>query len=221
MITKTTKSFNNKIKEWFKKIFRRLINQHQHTLLKKPTPLQKNTVLGIEKFDFYYNFGTKQALFNINLNILRNKVTALIGPSECGKSTLLRAINRMNDLIEGTRVNGAIIYNGKNIYQYHQNIISLRTKIGMVFQKPNPFPKSIYENIAFGLKSLGIFDKRILDQTVESSLRQAALWDEVKDNLQDSALSLSGGQQQRLCIARAIALKPEILLMDEPTSALD
>ncbi len=222
MITKTTKSFNNKIKEWFKKIFRRLINQHQHTLLKNPISLQKNTVLGIEKFDFYYNFGTKQALFNnINLNILRNKVTALIGPSGCGKSTLLRAINRMNDLIEGTRVNGAIIYNGKNIYQYHQNIISLRTKIGMVFQKPNPFPKSIYENIAFGLKSLGIFDKRILDQTVESSLRQAALWDEVKDNLQDSALSLSEGQQQRLCIARAIALKPEILLMDEPTSALD
>ncbi len=193
MITKTTKSFNNKIKEWFKKIFRRLINRHKHTLLKNPTPLPKNNVLGTEKFDFYYNFGTKQALFNINLNILQNKVTALIGPSGCGKSTLLRAIKRMNDLIEDTRINGVIIYNGKNIYQYHQNIISLRTKIGIVFQKPNPFPKSIYKNIAFGLKSLVIFDKRILYQTVESSLRQAALWDEVKDNLRDSALSLPGG----------------------------
>lgn len=221
MMKKTTQTSQNKIKQWFKKLFRRLINQHQHDLLKVPTVLPKNVILGIEKFNFYYNFGTKQALFDINLNILKNKVTALIGPSGCGKSTLLQAINRMNDLIEGTKMSGAIMYNDKNIYQYRQNIISLRTKIGVVFQKPNPFPKSIYENIAFGLKSLGIFDKKILDQTVEGSLRQAALWDEVKDNLRDSALSLSGGQQQRLCIARAIALKPEILLMDEPTSALD
>lgn len=187
MMKKTTQTFNNKIKQWFKKFFRCLINQHQHELLKTPTALPKNVILGIEKF------GAKQALFDINLNILKNKVTALIGSSGCGKSTLLRAINRMNDLIEGTKMSGAVMYNNKNIYQYRQNIISLRTKIGMVFQKPNPFPKSIYENIAFGLKSLGIFDKRILGQTVEASLRQAALWDEVKDNLRDSGLSLSGG----------------------------
>ncbi|HEY5706592.1 MAG TPA: phosphate ABC transporter ATP-binding protein PstB [Terrimicrobiaceae bacterium] len=170
-------------------------------------------------FDFYY--GKKQALFKINMEIPQRQVTAFIGPSGCGKSTLLRNFNRMNDLIDGVHHEGDILLNGRSIYDKKIEIIALRRSIGMVFQKSNPFPKSIYENIVYSLRIAGVSNKRILDETVEHSLRGAALWDEVKDRLQDSALGLSGGQMQRLCIARAIANRPEILLMDEPCSALD
>jgi phosphate transport system ATP-binding protein len=174
----------------------------------------------IEHLDFYY--GASQALHDINLELEERKVTAFIGPSGCGKSTLLRCLNRMNDLIEGTRVaRGSIKIHGVDIYQPDVDVIELRKRVGMVFQKSNPFPKSIYENIAYGLKLHGLRDKARLDEIVEKSLRGAALWDEVKDRLQQSALGLSGGQQQRLCIARAIAVEPEVILMDEPCSALD
>ena len=155
------------------------------------------------------------------MEIQENKVTALIGPSGCGKSTFLRSINRMNDLIDGVRYEGVITFDGKNIFDSDNDIVELRKKIGMVFQKPNPFPKTIYENIVYGPKLHGEKDKKVLDEIVIKSLKAVALWDEVKDKLHQSALGLSGGQQQRLCIARAIAVKPEILLMDEPTSALD
>ena len=160
------------------------------------------------------------ALKNINLDIESKKVTALIGPSGCGKSTFLRTLNRMNDLIEGVKINGQILIDGKDIYKEYDEI-DLRKKVGMVFQKPNPFPMSIYDNIAYGPRIHGIKDKKKLDEIVETSLRGAALFDEVKDRLKKSALGLSGGQQQRLCIARTIAVSPEIILMDEPTSALD
>jgi len=170
-------------------------------------------------FNFYY--GKKQALFGINMEIPQRQVTAFIGPSGCGKSTLLRNFNRMNDLIDGVRHEGDILLNGRSIYDRKIEIIALRRSIGMVFQKSNPFPKSIYENIVYSLRIAGVRTKSILDETVERSLKGAALWDEVKDRLQDSALGLSGGQMQRLCIARAIANRPEILLMDEPCSALD
>ncbi len=170
-------------------------------------------------FNFYYS--KKQALYQINMDIPQRQVTAFIGPSGCGKSTLLRNFNRMNDLIDGVHHEGDILLNGRSIYDKKLEIIALRRSIGMVFQKSNPFPKSIYENIVYSLRIAGIGSKSILDETVERSLRGAALWDEVKDRLQDSALGLSGGQMQRLCIARAIANRPEILLMDEPCSALD
>ncbi|MCK8817771.1 phosphate ABC transporter ATP-binding protein PstB [Natroniella sulfidigena] len=173
----------------------------------------------IKNLDFYYN--DFQALKNISLDIVANQVTALIGPSGCGKSTFLRTLNRMNDLIEGTKVDGDILLDGENIYAKGVDVVDLRKQVGMVFQEPNPFPKSIYENVAYGPKAHGITDKDRLDQIVEQSLRDAALWDEVKDRLDRSALGISGGQQQRLCIARALAVKPDILLMDEPTSALD
>ena len=173
----------------------------------------------IENFNFYY--GKFHALKNINMEIKKNTVTALIGPSGCGKSTFLRSINRMNDLIKSSLYKGKIILDNQNIFDNNHDIISLRTKVGMVFQKPNPFPKTIYSNLTFAPKLHGIRDKRQLDSIVESSLKAVALWDEVKDKLHQSALSLSGGQQQRLCIARAISINPEILLMDEPTSALD
>lgn len=169
--------------------------------------------------NFYY--GKKQALFDINLEIPENKVTALIGPSGCGKSTYLRTLNRMNDLIDGSRVEGEVLIDGINIYQNGIDVVALRKKVGMIFQKSNPFPKSIYDNVAYGPKIQGVKDKKVLDEIVETSLRRAALWDEVKDELKKSALALSGGQQQRLCIARALAVNPEILLMDEPASALD
>lgn len=175
--------------------------------------------LKVENFNFYYD--KFQALKDINMEIQENKVTALIGPSGCGKSTFLRSINRMNDLIDGVRYEGVIAFDGKNIFDSDNDIVELRKKIGMVFQKPNPFPKTIYENIVYGPKLHGEKDKKVLDEIVIKSLKAAALWDEVKDKLHQSALGLSGGQQQRLCIARAIAVKPEILLMDEPTSALD
>ena len=177
-----------------------------------------NVKLSIKNLDLFY--GDNQALKDINIDIKENKVTALIGPSGCGKSTFLRTLNRMNDLIENVTIKGKIEVDGEDIYQT-EDVIKLRTKVGMVFQKPNPFPMSIYDNIAYGPRIHGIRDKKILDKIVEESLRGAAIWDEVKDRLKTSALGLSGGQQQRICIARAIAMKPEVILMDEPTFALD
>lgn len=173
----------------------------------------------VRDFNFYY--GSFQALKNINMKIKRNKVTALIGPSGCGKSTFLRSINRMNDLISGAKYEGEILFDEKNIFDKDYDIVELRKKIGMVFQKPNPFPKTIYENLVYAPKLHEEKDKDKLDEIVESSLKSVALWNEVKDKLHQSSLGLSGGQQQRLCIARAISVSPEILLMDEPTSALD
>jgi phosphate transport system ATP-binding protein len=173
----------------------------------------------IRDFNFFY--GAKQALFDLNFNIPKEQVTAFIGPSGCGKSTLLRSINRMNDLIDGVHQEGDILVNGKSVFDPLTEVISLRKRIGMVFQKSNPFPKSIYENVVYSLRVSGRNRKSELDQVVHDSLVGAALWDEVKDRLNDSALGLSGGQMQRLCIARAIANRPEVLLMDEPCSALD
>jgi len=176
-----------------------------------------NYVLQTKDLGIYY--GDFKAVTDVNLNIERNKITAIIGPSGCGKSTLLRAFNRMNELSPGTRIDGEIIFEGQNLYASDIDPVEVRYRIGMVFQKPNPFPKSIYENIAWGARIHGFKGK--MDELVEFSLKQAALWDEVKDKLQQSGLSLSGGQQQRLCIARAIAVRPEVILMDEPASALD
>ncbi len=175
--------------------------------------------ISIQNYGFFY--GPTQVLFDLNMDIPERRVTAMIGPSGCGKSTLLRNINRMNDLIPGIRHSGDILIEGMSIYDPYLEVISLRKRIGMVFQKSNPFPKSIYENIVYSLRVAGRNKKSELDETVESSLKAAALWDEVKDRLHESAFSLSGGQMQRLCIARAIANRPEILLMDEPCSALD
>lgn len=172
----------------------------------------------IENLDLYY--GDFKALKSINLNISPNEITAFIGPSGCGKSTLLKSLNRMNDLVEGCRINGKVLLDGQDIYG-NMDINLLRKRVGMVFQKPNPFPISIYDNIAYGPRTHGIRSKVKLDDLVERSLRDAAIWDELKDRLKKSALGLSGGQQQRLCIARALAVEPEVLLMDEPTSALD
>ncbi|RKI48753.1 phosphate ABC transporter ATP-binding protein [Clostridium paraputrificum] len=176
------------------------------------------SIIETKNLDLYY--GTNKALKNINMNINQNEVTALIGPSGCGKSTFLRTLNRMNDLIEGVKVTGEVLFEGKNIYDDYDEI-ALRKRVGMVFQKANPFTMSIYDNIAYGPKIHGIKDKKTLDEIVERSLRGAALWDETKDRLKKSALGLSGGQQQRLCIARTLAVSPEVILMDEPTSALD
>ncbi len=173
----------------------------------------------VNSLNFYY--GRKQALKDISLTIPANRVTALIGPSGCGKSTFLRTLNRMNDLIDGTRIEGSVVIDGHNIYGNSIDVIALRKKVGMIFQKSNPFPKSIYENVAFGPRINGINDKTALDEIVERSLQRSALWNEVKDDLSKSALTLSGGQQQRLCIARALAVDPDVLLMDEPASALD
>jgi phosphate transport system ATP-binding protein len=184
-----------------------------------PAPAAE-ALIEIEHVDFFY--GGLQALHDITLNINAKKVTAFIGPSGCGKSTLLRCLNRMNDLIDGTRVGrGKIMIRGVDIHQADVDVIELRKRVGMVFQKSNPFPKSIYENITYGLRLQGKTDKARLDEVVEKSLRGAALWEEVKDRLHTSGLGLSGGQQQRLCIARAIAVEPEVILMDEPCSALD
>ena len=175
------------------------------------------SVFKIENVNLFY--GEKQALKNINLDLYKNQVTAFIGPSGCGKSTLLRCLNRMNDLIEGCKVEGKILYENQNISD--MNTLELRTKVGMVFQNPNPFPMSIFDNIAYGPRCQGIKNKDTLKKIVIESLKKAALYDEVKDRLKDSALGLSGGQQQRLCIARCIAMEPDVILMDEPTSALD
>lgn len=175
------------------------------------------SIFSIKDLNLYY--GKKHALHNLSLDIYKNKVTALIGSSGSGKSTFLRCLNRMNDLIDNVTIEGGIIYDNKDIKE--TDVLELRKKVGMVFQKPNPFPMSIYENVIYGPKCQGVKDKAELDKLVESSLRKAALWDEVKDRLNDSAMALSGGQQQRLCIARTIAMEPEVILMDEPTSALD
>ncbi len=175
-------------------------------------------VIETKNLNLYY--GTHKALKNINISFEKNEVTALIGPSGCGKSTFLRTINRMNDLIDGVRIEGKVLFEGENIFEYYDEI-TLRKRIGMVFQKPNPFPMSIYDNVAYGPRIHGIRDKKKLDEIVEKSLKGAALWDETKDRLKKSAMGLSGGQQQRLCIARTLAISPEIILMDEPTSALD
>jgi len=175
--------------------------------------------LEVKNLDLYY--GETQALFNINMVLPQQRATAFIGPSGCGKSTLLRCFNRMNDLIDNCRIEGEILLDGNNTYDKKINPAELRRQVGMVFQKPNPFPKSIYENVAYGLRLRGVNDRRTLDGAVEQSLRSAALWDEVKDRLTQNALGLSGGQQQRLVIARAIAIEPAVLLLDEPASALD
>ena len=175
--------------------------------------------IDVSNMDLYY--GDFHALKNINLSIDANEVTAFIGPSGCGKSTLLKSINRMNDLVPGCRITGEMLLDGENIYGGKKDVNGLRKRVGMVFQNPNPFPMSIYDNIAYGPRTHGVRSKAKLDDIVEQSLRQAAIWDEVKDRLKKSALGMSGGQQQRLCIARALAVQPEVLLMDEPTSALD
>jgi phosphate transport system ATP-binding protein len=180
--------------------------------------MDSDIIIKLNKVNFYY--GQSRALTDITMNFRKNKVSALIGPSGCGKSTLLRLLNRMNDLIDGTRIEGEIFFEEKNIYAKDVDPVEIRRKVGMVFQKPNPFPKTIYNNIAYGPK-LTSMNTDDLDTLVEQSLKQAVLWNEVKDILNKSAMNLSGGQQQRLCIARALAMKPDILLMDEPTSALD
>lgn len=180
---------------------------------------EEAAVLDVQNFNLWY--GSKQALFDINMPVARGKVTAMIGPSGCGKSTLLRSVNRINDLIDSLSVKGEMVLNGQRIYDPRVDVIELRKRMGMVFQKPNPFPMSIYENVVYPLRIDGENNKSVLDEVCEKSLRGAALWEEAKDRLNDNALGLSGGQQQRLCIARAIAAEPEVLLMDEPCSALD
>ena len=177
------------------------------------------SAMSIRDFNLWYE--AKQALFDVTMDIARGLVTALIGPSGCGKSTLLRSLNRMNDLIDGLRISGRIAFSGADVYDARTDVIALRKRMGMVFQKPNPFPMTIFENVIYPLRVDGVRDRRVLSETVERALKSAALWDEVKDRLNESALGMSGGQQQRLCIARAIAGEPEVLLMDEPCSALD
>lgn len=179
----------------------------------------KNIKIDVKNLDFYY--GKSQALFDVSLAMPTGEVTAFIGPSGCGKSTFLRTLNRMNDTIDGTRVDGAVLIDGENIYSRSSDVVSLRKKVGMIFQKSTPFPKSVFDNIAYGPRLHGEKNREKLEEIVEQSLKRSALWDEVKDRLDKSALGLSGGQQQRLCIARATAVKPDVLLMDEPASALD
>ena len=181
--------------------------------------LKETVRVKADNVDFFY--GSKKALNGINMDIYANKVTALIGPSGCGKSTFLRLINRMNDLIGSSRVQGKLLLDNKNIFNKDVDVVELRRRVGMVFQKPNPFPKSIYENMAYGLEIKGIKDKKFIDEKVYESLKKAALWDEIKDRLNDSALRLSGGQQQRLCIARCLVVEPEVILFDEPCASLD
>jgi len=181
--------------------------------------LLSDNIIEIKKVNFYY--GASKALTDVTMDFKKNKVTALIGPSGCGKSTLLRLLNRMNDLIDGTRVEGEVVFEDRNIYDPDVDPVEIRRRIGMVFQKPNPFPKSIFNNITYGPKLGGVKNRSELEALVEQSLKQASLWNEVKDILNQSAMMLSGGQQQRICIARALAMKPDVLLMDEPTSALD
>jgi phosphate transport system ATP-binding protein len=192
-------------------------NQNNHHSYSQSNQSNADGVLTTEQLCVYY--GDQLALKNVNMEIPRNEITALIGPSGCGKSTLIRCFNRLNDLIDSFRLEGQVLYRNKNLYGHKIDAVKVRRQIGMVFQKPNPFPKSIYDNIAYGAKINGYSDD--LDELVETSLKQAALWEEVKDKLKENALSLSGGQKQRLCIARAVALKPEVILMDEPCSSLD
>lgn len=183
--------------------------------------MSENTENAMEVRDLNLWYGEKQALFGVSMPIRRNSITALIGPSGCGKSTLLRTLNRMNDLVSGCKVQGEVEFDGKNIFAPDANVLDIRTRVGMIFQKPNPFPMTIRDNITYGPKLHGITNRQELDYIVEESLRKAALWDEVKDRLNSFGLSLSGGQQQRLCIARTISVNPDVILMDEPTSALD
>jgi phosphate transport system ATP-binding protein len=185
----------------------------------KKNAAPNETCIKVENLNLFY--AQKQALHDVSMEMPKKKVTAYIGPSGCGKSTLLRCINRMNDLVDNVTIQGKVLLDNENIYDKSVNVAALRRRVGMVFQKPNPFPKSIFENVTYGLRIQGINDKRVLEETVENALRGAALWDEVKDRLNDNALGLSGGQQQRLVIARAIAIEPEVLLLDEPASALD
>lgn len=207
-----------KLKQLIKNKFKKTSDADQKAA---PNKIDSKAIFQIENLSLWYKNGSKQALFNIDSSIKKNQITAFIGPSGCGKSTFLRQLNRMNDFIEGIKFEGNIFFEGKNIFSKKMQATQLRTRVGMVFQKPTPFPISIYDNVAYGPKSNGIHDKKTLDMIVEKSLKDAALWEEVKDNLGDLGDSLSGGQQQRLCIARAIAMEPEVLLMDEPTSALD
>lgn len=195
------------------------MNNIQDRIEAKMTLDKEQVALQLEHVNIYY--GPKLAVADVTMQIQKNKITAFIGPSGCGKTTVLRALNRMNDLIPGARVEGNVSYNNQNLYGENVDPVQVRRNIGMVFQKPNPFPKSIYDNIAYGPRLLGVTKKSILDDIVERSLRGAALWDEVKNDLKKSGLALSGGQQQRLCIARTIAIEPDIILMDEPCSALD
>jgi phosphate transport system ATP-binding protein len=201
-----------------------VLDPEQKISAPRMAPIQMNDIqtaskISVRNFDFFY--GSSKVLYDISLEIPAQKVTALIGPSGCGKSTFIRSINRMNDIIPEARGNGTIMIDGKDVYAGDTDVVELRRKVGMVFQKSNPFPKSIYENVAYGLKIGGMRNKRQLEEIIERSLTRAALWVEVKDRLHDSAMALSGGQQQRLCIARALAVDPEIVLMDEPASALD
>ena len=184
-------------------------------------PAQADTDMVMQLRDCSFYYGGYRAVADVSLPIYKNKITAFIGPSGCGKSTVLRGINRMLELVPGARVDGEIIYRGKNLYDHHVDPVEVRRRIGMVFQKPNPFPKSIYDNVAYGPRLLGVNKKSVLDEIVERSLRGASLWDEVNGELNKSGLALSGGQQQRLCIARTIAVEPDVILMDEPCSALD
>jgi phosphate transport system ATP-binding protein len=181
----------------------------------------ETTPTKLETRDLNFYYGTTQALKNVSISCPGNKVTAIIGPSGCGKSTFIRTLNRMNDVVAGTRLDGRILLDGKNVHDPDVDVVELRRRVGMVFQKPNPFPKSIFDNIAYGLRINGIKGRRKLETIVESSLRGAALWEEVKDRLDENAFALSGGQQQRLCIARALAVEPEVILFDEPCSAID
>ena len=185
------------------------------------TECYTNGRFAIETRTLHLYYGDFLAIRNVNMRFERNQITALIGPSGCGKSTLLRSLNRMNELVPGTRIDGEVLFHGQNLYDPAVDPVEVRRRIGMVFQRPNPFPKSIFDNVAYGPRILGQRNKAVLEEIVERSLRQAALWDEVKDDLKKSGLALSGGQQQRLCIARALAVEPEIILMDEPCSALD
>lgn len=196
-----------------------IANNQPHTPCIHPAIAKLDAIAHVRDFCLFY--GAKQALFNVSLSVPKGKVTAMIGPSGCGKSTLLRSVNRLNDLVEGVKTTGDISVNQTSVYSPKMDVIDLRRRVGMVFQKSNPFPMSIFENVVYGLRIHGERNKAVLEQACEESLRGAALWDEVKDRLQQSALGLSGGQQQRLCIARAIAVEPELLLMDEPCSALD
>ena len=196
------------------------VNRQRQAVAMKPT-IDSNTSLKMLVRGLSFFYGHNQALFDVSMDIEEHRVTALIGPSGCGKSTFLRTLNRMNETIPGTRMNGTVLLDGRDIYREFSDPSAIRTRVGMVFQKSNPFPKSIFDNVAYGLRVNGIKDKLLITTVVEESLRQAVLWEEVKDKLDNSAFMLSGGQQQRLCIARALAIRPEVILMDEPASALD
>lgn len=210
-----------KISSKFNTFIKNKIKKEKSIIVDFKSDFNKNNIFEIRNLNFWYNNGAKHALSDINLDIKKNKVTSFIGPSGCGKSTFLRLLNRMNDLLPNIKCQGDIFFENENIFSKKFSVLDLRIKVGMVFQKATPFPMSIYDNVAFALKNQGIRNKKEIDNIVEKSLKGAALWDEVKDNLGGLATGLSGGQQQRLCIARAIACRPSVLLMDEPTSALD